>query len=570
MVFFLAKKHCYLFFMVYRSPFFAALLANIVFVLLYLAFGVVCHGSLDDYFMSGVLTGAYGSQYDVHLYFVNSAYGYFLKPFYLLFPKVGWYFVFELLGTFAAFTTFSYFIIRKLGNRLGFPLALIMLAALTPIFYFQLCFTQCATAYTAAGILLYTVGNSEKNKRFLVLGAFFLIAGSVMRWEGFLLGMPFLCVLLALHYFPRKAIYKASIITLCAAIAVLYGLKKYDEHLFSQGDYKYYAEYQSPRAVLGDGAYYDSESIKDELEERGMSSLDFTFAKSWILYDTENLNATKLKSIIDIARRNLYEPNWIKVPMAFLVNVSRTLTQPSGWCWFVFCILLIIIPSKKSNLYPWISLSIVAASIGYLLLVNRVVDHVESGIWLYAIVCGIPFFNKGEIAHNRFVEKHAQKIPYIMIAVAALFAVLSISSQPLKTQWKMIETREMDKDWKDFVDFTHKHPNDVFLLSFDRYKELGKERDKPYMAIEPGSWQNIFPLGYWNMNMPAMRNELAKRGVVNPVKDIVNANVYVMEEFPYPVFLDYYEQHYHERISADTVQTFGYLHLLKYHRAGGE
>ena len=408
----------------YRSPFFAALLANVVFVLLYLAFGVVCHGSLDDYFMSAVLTGAYGSQYDVHLYFVNSVYGYFLKPFYLLLPKVGWYFLFELFGTFAAFSTFTYFIIRKLGNKLGFLLALIMLAALTPVFYFQLSFTQCATAYTAAGILLFTVGDAEKNKCFLMMGAFFLVAGSVMRWEGFLLGMPFFCALLALNYFPRKAIYKVSIIILCAAIAVLYGLKKYDEYLFSQGDYKYYAEYQSPRAVLGDGAYYDSESIKDELEERGLSSLDFTFAKSWILYDTENLNATKLKSIIDIAHRNLYEPNWIKIPMAFLVNVSRTLTQPSGWCWFVLCILLIIIPSKKTNLYPWISLSIVAASIGYLLLVNRVVDHVESGIWLYAIVCGIPFFNKGGIVHNRFVEKHHDSRCRFIRSSFYIFAVL--------------------------------------------------------------------------------------------------------------------------------------------------
>ena len=122
--------------MLARYPLLTAILANILFFALYLAFGVVAHGSLDDYFMSSVLTGAHGSEYDVHMYFVNSAYGYFLRPFYLIFPKVGWYFLFELAGTFAAFTVFSYFIIRKLDNRLGTPLALIMLAALTPDFYF--------------------------------------------------------------------------------------------------------------------------------------------------------------------------------------------------------------------------------------------------------------------------------------------------------------------------------------------------------------------------------------------------------------------------------------------------
>lgn len=555
--------------MPYYGSFAAALLANIIFLLLYLALGVVCHGSLDDYFMSCVLTGGYGSQYDVHMYFVNSAYGYFLKPFYLLFPKVGWYFLFEIFGTFAAFTTYTYFIIRKLGNKFGLPLALIMLAALTPNFYFQLSFTQCATAYTAAGILLFAIGDAERNNRFLVMGAFFLVAGSVMRWEGFLLGVPFLCVLLGLNYFPRRHICKSTIIIFCTAIAVLYGLKKYDEYLFSQGDYKYYAEYQGPRSFFGDGAFYDIESTRDELEERGMSSLDFSFARNWIFYDTENLNAKKLKPIIEIANRNLYEPNWAKMSMAFLIAVSRALTQTSSWCWAIFCILLIIIPSKKSNLYPWFSLSIVAISIGYLLLVNRIVAHVESGIWLYAVVCGIPFFYKEGIIRNQLVEKRIQLITYIMIGFAALFAVLSISSQPLKTQWKIIETREVDGDWKNFIDFTKKHPNDVFLLSFDRYKELGKVKDKPYRSIEPGSWQNIFPLGYWNMNLPAMRGELAKRGVNNPVKDIVNPNVYVVEEYPYPILLDFYDLHYHELISIDTVNSFGKIQLLKYHHTRG-
>ena len=556
--------------MLFRSPFAVALLINVLVFLLYPAFGVLAYGSLDDYFMSSVLTGAYGSDYNVHMYFVNSAYGYFLKLFYLLFPKVGWYFLFELVGTFAAFTTFTYFIIRRLGCRFGVPVSLIMLAALAPDFYFQISFTQCATVYTAAGILLFAEGDSNKTKRFLLMGAFFLIAGSIMRWEGFLLGLPYLCVLLALNLYSRKRVYKVSVLILCAAIAILYGFRIHDKYLFAQSDYRYYAEYQAPRAFFGDGAFYDSESTKDELEERGMSSLDFSFAKSWILYDTENLNAEKLSSIIDIANRNLYEPNWAKMPIAFAVTVSRALTRTSGWCWVILCILLVIIPSKKSNLYPWVSLAIVAASIGYLLLVNRVVDHVVSGVWLYAVVCGIPFLEKKGIERNRIVKGREKLLSYLMVVFAILFATVSISSQTLKSEWSIIETRKMDKDWKDFVNFAESHPDDVFLLSFDRYKELGLAKDKPYRAIEPGSWRNIFPLGYWNMNLPAMRKELAKRKVSNPIKDIVNDNVYVMEEYPYPVFLDFYEQHYHEQLSVDTAYTFGSLQLLKYHRRRGD
>lgn len=539
-------------------------LINVIFFVLYLTLGIVSFGSLDDYFMSSVLTGAYGSKYDVHMYFVNSAYGYFLKPFYQLFPKVGWYFVFEVVGTFAVFTTFSYFVIKKLGRKFGIPLAFILLAALTPDFYFQLSFTQCATAYTAAGILLVSMGDIEKSKRFLIAGSIFLIVGSVMRWQGFLLGLPFLCVLLLINLLIRKNICRATIIILCITMAVLWGLKKHDEYLFSQGDYKYYAEYQSPRSFFGDGAYYDVESTKDELQERGMSITDFSFARSWIYYDTENLDISKLQSLIAVAKRNLFTPNRVKMPVAFLSTLSRALTRPGGWCWVIFCMLLIAAPSRKTNCFPWISLFIVAISIGYLLLVNRVVYHVETGIWLYAIASCIPLLDGNSIEQNQFVRSHCKKLPYIMGGLAFLFAVISVSSQPLKTQWKFIETREMNEDWKSFVDFAEVHADDVFLLSTERYKELGEIKDKPYRSIEPGSWKNIFPLGYWNVNLPAMKKELAKRGVENPIKDIVKPNVYVVDDYPYPVFIGFYKQHYHKVISVDTAYTFGSLHVLKY------
>lgn len=556
--------------MLYKKPILIALLLNSMFLGLYFALGIVRYGSLDDYFMSNILTGAYGSSYDVHTYFVNSAYGYFLKPFYMLFPKVGWYFLFELAGIFAVFTTFTYFVIARLGGKFGIPFALILLAAAVPDFYFQVSFTQCATAYTAAGVLLIVVGDLEKNKLYLLGGGLFLLAGSVMRWEGFLLGMPFLCILFTVNAFSRKKIYVSSIIALCIAMTALYGIKKYDESLYSQGDYKYYAEYQPVRSFFGDGAYYDSESTYDELEEREMSGLDYTFARSWIYYDTDVLCADSLRAMAKIAQRNLYTPNWSRMPLAFFTAVSKALTRTNGWCWVILCLILMIIPSKISNLYPWISLSIIAISIGYLLLVNRLVSHVESGIWLYAIASGIPFLYKEGFEQNPFIQKHFKLAQSTMIVIALFFALISVSSQPLKNQWKIIETYEMGNDWKSFIDYAQKHQDDVFLLGFETYKELGNVKDKPYLAIKPGSWQNIFPIGYWNVHLPAMKQELAKRGVENPIKDIVKSNVYLIEDNSSPTFTEYYRRHYHKNLAVDTIATFGKKLLFKYRIAGGD
>lgn len=550
-----------------RSPLFAAFAINILFFLLYLAFGYVRHGSLDDYFMSSVLTGAYGSKYDVHTFFVGSAYGYFLKPFYFLFPQIGWYFIFELIGTFIAFTIISYVLILKVGFRLGVSLTMLMLAALTPDYYFQLSFTQCATIYTATGMLLLSVGDSCKIKKFLIGGAFFLVAGSVMRWEGFLLGMPFLCILLFSNFHDRKKPFVFTLVALAVVFVVVFGLRTHEKSLYAEGEYKYYAEYQPVRAFFGDGAYYDSESTFDELEERGMSGMDFRLVKGWVFYDTDALCYDSLRPMVDIGMRNRFAPNWKRMPFAFFLAVSVALARANGWCWAIFCILLMLTSDKKAAWYTWVSISIIALSLGYLLWVNRLAYHVETGVWLYAIVGAIPFFSK-----EAFVKENKSRVwgvlPYGILFFAVVFGILAISSQSLKVPGKLIETKEMTLDWKTFVEYAQQHSNDVYLLPFERYKQLGTLKDKPYMSVAPGSWQNIIPLGYWNINLPAMKEELTKRGVDNPIKDIVKNNVFVIDDIDILSLPDYYFRHYKKTLIADTVSAFGNIFLIKYKAAG--
>ena len=546
-----------------RKPIIVALLINLFYLFLYFAFGIVRHGSLDDYFMSSVLTGAYGGNYDVHTYFVGSAYGYFLKPFYWLFPKVGWYFIFELTGTFAAFTTFSYFLIHRAGLRLGTALSTLLLASLTPDFYFQLSFTQCATIYTAAGLLTFFAG---QKKRFLILGSLFLIAGSVMRWEGFLLGMPYLLLLFAAQTLSQKKIYKTGLIALIICLSALYGLHKLDITLYTNGDYKYYADYQPVRAFFGDGAYYDKESAFDELQERGMSGHDFRLLKNWMFYDTDVFSLDSLHPIVKVTQNHLYSPNPERVPIAFFMAVSRELTRSVGWCWVIFCIFLLLAKSKLANLYPWASLGIIAISIGYLLLMNRLVYHVESGIWLYATACGIFFMPANFTISNISTIKWSKLAPPLLCALAIFFAYFGITEQrTLKKQWNIIEVEQIPDDWQEFLKYAESHKDDVFLLSFEKYKDLGTFRNPPYKAIEPRSWDNIFSWGYWNIHLPAIKQEFEKRGVQNPIRGIIHDNVYLLEDYNKPSLQDFYKRHYHDSLWVDTVKAFGDLMLLKYH-----
>lgn len=545
----------------------AALCLNLLFLLLCLGVGGIHLGSLDDYFMSAVVTGAYGGKFDPHTLFVNGAYAYFLRPFYLLLPGVGWYFVFELFSVFASFTVFTYFLLRRLPGRLGLALCCVLLACLVPDYYLQLAFTQCAAVCTAAGILLLYFGHTERRWRVLLVALPFFVAGIVFRREGFLLGVPFMGACLALSLFETRRLYKPVVGVLVAVFFAYYALQSFNNSLFENNDYTYYREYQWSRSTFGDGADYDMDAVYDELEDRQMEGRDFWALRSWVFYDTKVFSLDSLKPFVDVVNRNRYEPNYARMPGALFLVVANSFFKSNAWCWALFCFALFYFVPKRACWYTWGSLGLICLCLGYLLLLNRVVYHVESGIWLYAIVCAIPVMRGVDFERG----SRQRALPALLFVVAAGAFVLAMFNQrDIDNDRPLFGVPEMSRDWRAFDDFTRAHPNDVFLLTFNDYKYLATYRDPAYRAVAPRSWGNIIPLGYWNINLPGMRQELAERGVENPIGELLRDNVFVLETDTIHRFTRYYQVHYQESVEIMPVKEFGDLRLVKYRRKGGE
>ena len=121
-----------------QKPLVLSLLLNVTFLVLCLGIGGLHYGCIDDYFMASVVTGAYGGDFDAHTLFVNGVYAYFLRPFYAVFPKIGWYSIFELIGVFVAFTSATYCLLRDQCSKLNAGVAVFLLACVSPAFYLQL------------------------------------------------------------------------------------------------------------------------------------------------------------------------------------------------------------------------------------------------------------------------------------------------------------------------------------------------------------------------------------------------------------------------------------------------
>ena len=321
---------------------------NILFFLLFAVLGVFRYGALDDYFMSTVLTGAYGSEFDPHLVFVNGALAYCLMPLYYFFPSVGWFYIFEMASIFGAFTLFSYCLIRQLGFRLGVPLA-ILLSSVTIEFYALVSFTMCAPLLATSGAILFVKGSIRKKVLWLVAGCVLLVLGAMMRFQMFLLVIPFLGALLLWAHFPFKAVPKKTLIALVFCGLAIYAVNAFDGNLYNDSEYKYYKEYQYKRAFFGDGAHFDKEAISDELEERGMVPLDFQLLCAWNFYDTQVFSIDSLDAIIKIANRNTYVENKQRLPAAVAMGISNAFTRNMAWCWCFVCILILLFAKKKSR-----------------------------------------------------------------------------------------------------------------------------------------------------------------------------------------------------------------------------
>jgi hypothetical protein len=547
----------------YRSSLFLAVCLNIFAFAIFFAIGDGKFSSLDDFFMSAVLTGAYGGEYDVHMYFVNVVYGYFLRPFYAILPSVSWYSVFQYFTVFASFTALCYVVLERFGKRAGGVLAFLLLACVSPDFYLHVAFTQCAGIATAAGILLFAIGNAEKKRNHLICGIVLMIAGFVFRKEMFLLGMPTLAALLFFTFIRLKTIWKSSLIALVVLAFAYVALGKFDSEHY-KGDYEFYAAYQGPRAYFGDGAFYDDKSFEAELDERGLNSLDLTYLQAWYFYDKNVFSLDSMKHLIEIADRHRYEPNYAKFPAALVLVFSDSLMRGSTWCWALLCLSLIFFSNKRNWWVPWVSIGLIAIPYTYLLLVSRVVDHVEVGVWALAVVFVLFFVDKNDILNKKQTKLFLKTASIVGISSLIILGVNIYFDELAKSTKAARPTSGSQEDWLAFSSYAKEHPDDVFLLPFERYKEFSHKTDYVFSAVEPGSWNNIHSTGYWNMYLPAIEQELEKRGVTNLIKDVTKDNVYMISEATALSLAPFYKMHYHTRLKTDTLMSFGNIKLLKY------
>jgi hypothetical protein len=546
---------------------------NLFFLTLCLVFGDLKFGAIDDYFMAARLTGALGTEYNPHLIFVNAIYGYALLPLYHLFPKIGWYYIGEMFSVFLSFTVIGYVLLQRCGERWGAILAALFTALFASDFYLVVQFTQCASILSAAGMLLFAYGvvdcrvpDGARNDKWvrlrtitpIVFGVVLMLWGSVMRWQAFLMGMPFFC--LGLLFILRQcwASKWRVIVGLVVMFVGAFAMHHWDQSIYKAPEYQDYVKFQGSRVVFGDNASYNQNAVYEDAEELGLSGKDLHMFARWTMYDTEIFSVDSLARYANMIPPYRDDNPIQHIPRNLLNALRNSLNSPLFWTWFLFCIILYKTNSKKFP-YLWSSLFLVLALIAHLLAVGRLVYRVESGFWLYAAVFAIPLFGK-------FVQNIPHKLVYAFLLFIAVVNVVVYA-----TSGKMVRAPGSGKmrtlaieDTTDYVrvfDYIDSQPDKMFLLDMNAFMRFSHHRNPPYLAEPFGQYRRTISFGYWTPYLPEVTKALAEFGINNPIKDVVHDNVIVLNE---PYLADFLQRHYYDSVTVDTLKKIGEMIFLKY------
>lgn len=487
-----------------------------------------------------------------------------------------------MFAVFLSFTVIGYVLLQRCGERWGTILTALFIALFASDFYLVVQFTQCASILSAAGMLLFAYGVISKKKTLdchapngarndvrasvteaapFVLGVALMLWGSVMRWQAFLMGMPFFC--LGLLFILRDC-WKAKTQVL-ASLAILF-VSAFTMHIFDQNIYKApeygnFIKFQNPRVILGDNSNYNQNAVYEDSEELGLSGKDYHMLTEWTLYDTEVFSVDSLMRYTGIIPPYRDTNPIEKIPHNLLSALGNALNSPLFWTWFILC-LFVYLTNPKKFLYLWASLFIILALMAYLLAIGRLVYRVGSGFWLYAAVLTIPLFGKFSLN----VPKKAIYIVLGFIAIANIFSYATsgeIVRDPTSGKSRTIAIEDTT-DYKQVFNYINKQPDKMFLLSMNAFMRFSHHRNPPYLAEPIGIYRNTVSFGYWTPYLPEVTEALKEYGITNPIKDVVHDNVIVLNE---PNLADFLQRHYYDSVTIDTLATFGEMNFYKYRLA---
>ena len=569
-----------------HSNIFLSIFINTLFLVCILIFCDIKYEVSDDFVMASIISGAYGNGYNPHLIFINILWGYMLLPFYYFFQGVSWYLIAQLFLCLISFILISYMFLAKLSKSEALMLTILLLTFFGDDVYILVQFTKTAAlAVMGGGIVFLWCLFENRDWKLKILSAIICLLGTLVRFNTIYIAGGFLLLLIIAEFARcfiqnRKKFIKrlySIILPGILIICAVFGMKGIDTYIYNQNpEYSYFREYGKARAAIVDASDYGYWTYKEELDKIGITENDYSLLRTWNFSDPEYFTIEKLQRVGEIISE--YKKNIGISKETVLENM-----QQRGIWRYPACIALVILLVLSIVFIKrwWLSLCSAVVTILYIcyfFAIERIVYRVEFCVLLCGFLCISYLWDKSVIQSN-LSSIETRRICAIIISVCLLAealvfypdrSYLEVTNETRKGYVEDVFYNSWDYDARRYrKDVSKNKPENGLIKEIEANKDnfyfldfqttvqtLYYEWDS-FQAVSENFYQNVAYFAGVMTEFPDYNSVLKKNNVDNPMKSLVEDNVYLVDsdEKTLQYKVEYLREHYYPDASAELYKT---------------
>lgn len=496
---------------------------NLVILGAVLAATDVVYETNDDFAISQMITDGYP-----YVRFVN----YFLSRVLIsiqgLMPEVNFFMLSQIISGFIAFLVMMKVFLDRKDSAFEIIPAVILTALFSLDHYSSLQFTKTAAILMTAG-LIWAVDNYTHDRRPLIfIGAFLMFyTGVAYRQRGMFPAIAYAGVFVFIWWVmnfrelkeDRKPGREAGLLALILVILMIpYGIDMASDRINAgTPELRYAKDYQSERVWITDYPLMDFEDNKDKYDAVGINENDLYLIDRWIFDYEGGASLENLKAINEINRE--------------YVNASKSLTKA------VRSTLRNSFYDVLGRSFSGIHIIIVAAFAVYMLCANR------PGTWWYILAFGgltvmvyisIYYMQRPQYRALYLGEESAafwlayasltgEKTgrPAIRragaVLLAAVTAAMVVPAMEM-LEWKAKHNADIT-ELRPILEYYEDHQDRFFVVPTTT---MGMPQSYTEPLSPPAAPVNATDTGGWDTLTPYKLGCLAKCGVYNPVKELID------------------------------------------------
>ena len=543
-----------------RYLFLAALILNIINLLIFVFIKTPIFETNDDAAMAMLVENAYGNSHGVIL-FSNIVYSKLLQVLYSIIPAVKWYTIVQIGAIFLSSLSITYIVYKKFKFVIGTIINIIMSFYTGFLFYYAFQFTKTAAICAVAGILVVFDSFHSKSKRNkwlkIVLGSLLILLSSWIRFNS--LGMTAIvmssigiCIIIDILKQKTQTKEKArAILNYILVFALAFGISV-PTYIINYNFYKdnEYYQYNGYRAELQDFGFPDYDKNIELYESLGITKTDYYYFSNWNM-DLDVLTPENAKKLVNAKDKNNFSD--------FVYNFTKYVLFEEFYI-ILFAIMLdfVFFDRKKWYRYvlPFLFMTLVQA---YLSFLGRVEFNRISESLFLAVIVSFLFSCEGTFKKLQ-QSKDVVKNRISAICLSAILVYLGLFTYLIATPSKNEENKQAQ-----FINLTVSDKDKIYIsvINSNQYYETLSDTDKSSMVeffepMKPYQTDNLFSLGGWNCYSEINLSVLDRYNIENPYRDCIdNENVVLLFEDPYvrKLLIKYINTHYHPNAQIDLVKT---------------